>query len=333
MALEINKLSALYTDAIIVKGARQHNLKNVTVKIPKNSLTIITGPSGSGKSSLAFDTIYAEGHRRYVESLSAYARQFLGVLEKPDVDSIEGLSPAIAIDQNTTSKNPRSTVGTITEIFDYLRVLFATIGKPHCPTCSRPLDGLPAHEILEKVWQESAGMRISILAPLVREKKGEFKELLKDLDKRGFSRVRVNGQYMRIAEVPPLEKNKKHNIELVLDRFTLEDFERPRALNSIEKALEISGGLVLIQNVDNSSEELFSEKLMCPEHGFTIPELSSRLFSFNSPIGACKTCKGLGVKWEIDVKAIVNPKLPAINAFKITQSGLFDYIRFSIQNI
>lgn len=320
-------------DAIIVKGARQHNLKNISVKIPKNTLTIITGPSGSGKSSLAFDTIYAEGYRRYVESLSAYARQFLGVLEKPDVDSIDGLSPAIAIDQKTTSKNPRSTVGTITEIFDYLRVLFATIGKPHCPECLRPLNGLPAHEILERVWQDSAGMRIAILAPLVREKKGEFRELLKDLDRRGFSRVRVDGQYMRIAEVPPLEKNRKHNIELVLDRFTFEDFERPRALNSIEKALEISQGLVLIHNLDNSSEELYSEKLMCPEHGFTIPELSSRLFSFNSPLGACKTCKGLGVKWEIDAKAIINPKLPAINAFKITESGLFDYIRFSVQNI
>ena len=192
-------------DKIIIKGARQHNLKNINLDIPKNKLVVITGPSGSGKSSLAFDTIYAEGQRRYVESLSSYARQFLGIMEKPEVDIIEGLSPAIAIDQKTTSKNPRSTVGTVTEIYDYMRVLWANIGKPHCPECGILLEGLSAHEILEKVWEKYKNKRISVLSPLVRGKKGEFKELFKDLDKMGFSRVKVDGEYMRILEVPPLD--------------------------------------------------------------------------------------------------------------------------------
>ncbi|RMH05341.1 MAG: excinuclease ABC subunit UvrA [Aquificota bacterium] len=317
---------------IHIRGARQHNLKNINLDIPKNKLVVITGPSGSGKSSLAFDTIYAEGQRRYVESLSSYARQFLGVMEKPDVDLIEGLSPAIAIDQKTTSKNPRSTVGTVTEIYDYMRVLWANIGKPHCPECGRLLEGLSAHEILERVWEKYKGKRITVLSPLVRGRKGEFKELLRELERMGFSRVRVDGKYMRIPEVPPLEKNKKHEIDLVIDRLSLEEEERPRLLTAIEKALELSHGLVRAEDVEGG-EELFSERLTCPEHGFSIPEQSPRLFSFNSPYGACPACKGLGVKWEIDVKLLVDEKEPAVDAFRITESSFFDYLRYPVMNI
>ena len=312
-------------DKIIIKGARQHNLKNINLDIPKNKLVVITGPSGSGKSSLAFDTIYAEGQRRYVESLSSYARQFLGIMEKPEVDIIEGLSPAIAIDQKTTSKNPRSTVGTVTEIYDYMRVLWANIGKPHCPECGRLLEGLSAHEILEKVWEKYKNKRISVLSPLVRGKKGEFKELFKDLDKMGFSRVKVDGEYMRILEVPPLDKNKKHNIDLVVDRLTLEEEERARLLTAIEKALELSKGLLKIEDVETQKEEVFSERLTCPDHSFSIPELSPRLFSFNSPYGACPACKGLGVKWEVDVKLLIDEKEPAVDAVRITESSFFEY--------
>ncbi|HCO38925.1 MAG TPA: excinuclease ABC subunit UvrA, partial [Aquificaceae bacterium] len=276
---------------------------------------------------------YAEGQRRYVESLSSYARQFLGIMEKPDVDIIEGLSPAIAIDQKTTSKNPRSTVGTVTEIYDYMRVLWANIGKPHCPECGRLLEGLSAHEMLEKVWEKYKGRRISVLSPLVRGKKGEFKELFKELDKMGFSRVKVDGEYMRILEVPPLDKNKKHNIDLVVDRLTLEEEERARLLTAIEKALELSKGLLKIEDVETQKEEIFSERLTCPDHGFSIPELSPRLFSFNSPYGACQACKGLGVKWEVDVKLLIDEKEPAIDAVRITDSSFFEYLKYPIMNI
>jgi len=233
-------------DKIVIRGARQHNLKNINVEIPKNRLVVITGVSGSGKSSLAFDTLYAEGYRRFVESLSAYARQFLGVMEKPDVDSIEGLSPAIAIDQKTTSKNPRSTVGTITEIYDYLRVLFANIGKPHCPVCKRPLEGLSPQEVLNKILKKHGGKKIIITAPVVRGKKGEFKDFLKGIRKLGFSRVRVDGKIYRVEEVPPLEKNKKHDIEVVIDRLTVNAENRARLLADIEKAFEIAGGLLKV---------------------------------------------------------------------------------------
>jgi excinuclease ABC subunit A len=319
--------------SIVIRGARQHNLKNVNIEIPKNKLVVITGPSGSGKSSLALDTIYAEGQRRYVESLSSYARQFLGVMEKPDVDIIEGLSPAIAIDQKTTSKNPRSTVGTVTEIYDYMRVLWAKIGKPYCPECGRLLEGLSAHEILEKVWEKYKDKRIAVLSPLVRGKKGEFRELFKELDKMGFSRVKVDGEYMRVLEVPPLDKNKKHHIDLVVDRFTLEEEERARLLTSLEKALEFSKGLVKIEDAEKQREELFSERLTCPDHGFSLQELSPRLFSFNSPYGACPACKGLGVKWEVDFRLLVDEKEPAVDAFRITSSSFFDYLRYPIMNI
>ncbi len=320
-------------DRIIIRGARQHNLKNIDLEIPKYRLVVITGPSGSGKSTLAFDTIYAEGQRRYVESLSSYARQFLGIMEKPDVDVIEGLSPAIAIDQKTTSKNPRSTVGTVTEIYDYMRVLWANLGKAQCPVCARPLEGLSAHEILEKVWEDYGGRRITVLSPLVRGKKGEFRELFKDLDRMGFSRVKVDGDYKRVLEVPPLEKNKKHSIDVVIDRLTLEEEERARLLSAIEKALELSQGLVKIEDAQTGKEEVFSEKLTCPDHGFSIPEISPRLFSFNSPYGACPTCKGLGVKWEVDANLLVDPDERAVDAIRIVDSVYFNYLRYPILNI
>jgi excinuclease ABC subunit A len=320
-------------DHILIRGARQHNLKNINLDIPKNRLVVITGPSGSGKSSLAFDTIYAEGQRRYVESLSSYARQFLGVMEKPEVDIIEGLSPAIAIDQKTTSRNPRSTVGTVTEIYDYMRVLWANVGKPHCPECGRLLEGLSAHEILEKVWEKYRGRRIAVLSPLVRGKKGEFRELFKELDRMGFSRVKVDGEYMRILEVPPLDKNRKHHIDLVVDRLTLEEEERARLLTAMERALELSKGLLKVEDVESQREEVFSERLTCPDHGFSIQELSPRLFSFNSPYGACPACKGLGVKWEVDVRLLVDEKEPAVDAFRITDSSFFDYLRYPVMNL
>ncbi len=320
-------------DRIVIRGARQHNLKNIDLEIPKNKLVVITGPSGSGKSSLAFDTIYAEGQRRYVESLSSYARQFLGVMEKPDVDSIEGLSPAIAIDQKTTSKNPRSTVGTVTEIYDYLRVLWANIGKPHCPSCGRVLEGLSAHEILEKILEKYKGRKVMVLAPVVRGRKGEFRDLMRDIDRMGYRRVKVDGELKRVIDVPPLEKNKKHSIDIVIDRFTLEEEERPRLLTDIEKSLELAKGLVKIEDVETGKEELFCENLVCPDHGFSIPELSPRLFSFNSPYGACPDCKGLGVRWEVDVGLLVDEDEPAVDAFRIADSYLFNYLKFPITNV
>ncbi len=318
---------------IVIKGARQHNLKNINLEIPKNRFVVITGPSGSGKSSLAFDTIYAEGQRRYVESLSSYARQFLGVMEKPDVDLIEGLSPAIAIDQKTTSKNPRSTVGTVTEIYDYMRVLWANIGKPYCPFCYSLLEGLSAHEILERIYRKYSGKRIMVLSPVVRGRKGEFRDLIKEIDRMGYTRVKIDGELKRVVEVPPLEKNKKHSIDIVTDRLILEEEEKARLLTAVEKALELAQGLVKIEEVDSGKEELFSERLVCPEHGFSIPELSPRLFSFNSPYGACDTCKGLGVKWEIDPGLLIDEEEPAVNAFRIASSTLFNYIKFPVINV
>ena len=319
---------------IIVKGARQHNLKNIDVDIPKNKLVVITGPSGSGKSSLAFDTIYAEGQRRYVESLSSYARQFLNVMDKPEVDSIEGLSPAIAIDQKTTSHNPRSTVGTITEIYDYIRVFWANLGKPKCPICGRVLEGLSAHEILEHIYNKYKNKKVQILSPIVRGKKGEFKDVFKSIEKQGFSRVKVDGNIYRISEVPSLNKNQKHDIDIIIDRLTLIEEDRPRALLAIEKALEHAQGLVKIENVEDGSFELFSESMVCPEHGFSIQELSPRLFSFNSPYGACPVCKGIGVKWEIDESALVDINAPTINAIRIfNEYQFFDYLKYPVLEI
>jgi len=293
-------------DIIFVKGAREHNLKNIDVQIPRNKLVVITGLSGSGKSSLAFDTIYAEGQRRYVESLSAYARQFLGQMEKPDVDYIEGLSPAVAIEQRTASKNPRSTVGTITEIYDYLRLLFARIGKPHCYKCRKPLTQQTVDEIVDQVMKLKNETRIQILAPLVRGRKGEYQEIFSTMRKEGFIRVRVDKKIYDLDEDIHLDKNKKHNIEVVVDRLILK-IERSRLADSIETAFKLSKGIVLI-NVDEKEDLIFSSELACLHCGISYEELSPRMFSFNSPYGACHTCKGLGVKLEIDPDLVVPNK-------------------------
>ncbi len=320
-------------DKIIIHGARQHNLKNIDLELPKNKLIVITGPSGSGKSSLAFDTIYAEGQRRYVESLSAYARQFLGLMEKPDVDSIEGLSPAIAIDQKTTSKNPRSTVGTITEIYDYLRLLFARVGKPHCPECNKIIASQSPEEITDQILKLPEGTKLQILAPVIRGKKGEHKDIFEKIQKMGYPRVRVDGQIFMIEDVPKLEKNKKHTIEIVVDRIILKEGIRARLTDSIEQALKLGDGLVIVNNLNQNTDILFSEKFACPEHGFSIAELSPRLFSFNSPYGACPECKGLGVIHKIDVDTLIDYNRSVIEAFRITESFYFKYIKGMIFDI
>lgn len=314
-------------DKIVIHGARQHNLKNIDLELPKNKLIVITGPSGSGKSSLAFDTIYAEGQRRYVESLSAYARQFLGIMEKPDVDSIEGLSPAIAIDQKTTSKNPRSTVGTITEIYDYLRLLFARVGKPHCPECGRVISSQSAQDISESIISLKEGTRIQILAPLVRGQKGEHKEILEKIKRMGYPRVRIDGEVYLTEEIPPLEKNRKHSIEVVIDRVVIKEGIRTRVNDSVEQALKLSDGLVIVNLVDENKDIIFSEKFACPEHNFSIPEISPRLFSFNSPYGACPVCKGLGVIHKVDENLLIDYDRSAIEAFRISDTLSFKYIK------
>ncbi len=320
-------------DKIVIHGARQHNLKNIDLEIPKNKLIVITGPSGSGKSSLAFDTIYAEGQRRYVESLSAYARQFLGLMEKPDVDSIEGLSPAIAIDQKTTSKNPRSTVGTVTEIYDYLRLLFARVGKPHCPECGNLISSQSPEEIAQQVLSFPEGTRIQILAPVVKGKKGQHKDILEKINRMGYPRVRVDGEIYLVEEVPELNKNKKHTIEVVVDRIVIKEGIRSRLVDSLEQALKLGDGLVIVSNLNEGKDYLFSEKFACPEHGFSIAELSPRLFSFNSPYGACPECKGLGVIHKIDVDALIDKNRSVIEAFRIADSFYFKYIKGMIFDI
>jgi excinuclease ABC subunit A len=295
--------------AIIIKGAREHNLKNISLEIPRDRLVVVTGLSGSGKSSLAFDTIYAEGQRRYVESLSAYARQFLGLMEKPDVDFIDGLSPAIAIEQRSASKNPRSTVGTVTEIHDYLRLLFARVGRPHCPKCGRPISSQTVQQIADDVVSRPEGARVQILAPLVRSRKGEYRELFDKLRRQGFVRVRVDGRALEIDAVPALDKNRKHRIDAVVDRLSLGPKSRKRVADSVEIALKLSEGLVSAV-YDDREEVLYSEKLSCPQCQISLGELSPRMFSFNSPYGACPACSGLGTKMEIDPEALVpNPGL------------------------
>ncbi|MDI6734577.1 MAG: excinuclease ABC subunit UvrA [bacterium] len=293
-------------DFIFIKGAREHNLKNIDVQIPRNKLVVITGLSGSGKSSLAFDTIYAEGQRRYVESLSAYARQFLGQMEKPDVDYIEGLSPAIAIEQRTASKNPRSTVGTATEIYDYLRLMFARIGQPHCYKCGKPLTKQTVDEIVNQLMNLPEKTRIQILAPIVRGRKGEYQEILSTIRKEGFVRARVDKKVYALEEEIKLDKNKKHNIEVVVDRLVLKA-ERGRLADSIETAFKLSTGIVFIE-VDEKEDLIFSAELACLYCGISYEEISPRMFSFNSPYGACPTCKGLGVKLEIDPELVVPNK-------------------------
>lgn len=299
---------------IKVRGAREHNLKNVSVDIPKNSLTVITGLSGSGKSSLAFDTIYAEGNRRFVESLSAYARQFLNLSNKPEVDSIEGLSPAIAIEQKTTSKNPRSTVGTITEIYDYLRVLYAQAGTAYCPTHNIPIKGQDISQMVDRIYQWPEGTRMQILSPIVRGRKGEYKKELQELAKKGYARVRINGETHDIADAPELDKNYKHNIEVVVDRLALKESNQSRITESLEAALALADGLAQVEAVARGDETLapevatpltFSEKHACPECGWTLQSLEPRLFSFNSPFGACPECDGIGSKWHFDPERII----------------------------
>ncbi len=292
-------------NSILVRGARENNLKNVDVEIPRDSLCVFTGLSGSGKSSLAFDTIYAEGRRRYVESLSAYVRQFLGQMDKPDVDLIEGLSPAISIDQKTTSKNPRSTVGTVTEIYDYLRLLWARVGIPHCPKCGREIRRQSIDQIVDRVLELPEGTRFQVLAPVVRGKKGEHAKVLESARRSGFSRVRVDGSLYELSEDIQLDKNKKHHIELVVDRLVLREGITRRLTDSLETALSHGGGIAIIQQPDTGEETLFSRNYACEECGVSVPELSPRLFSFNNPLGACPECSGLGFRLKIDPALII----------------------------
>ncbi len=293
-------------DEIIIRGAREHNLKNVDLTIPRNKLVVLTGLSGSGKSTLAFDTIYAEGQRRYLESLSSYARQFLGQMEKPNVDSIEGLSPAISIDQKAASHNPRSTVGTVTEIYDYLRVLFARIGVPHCPVCGKPIQKLSVEQMVEKVLDLGEGISIKIMAPIVRGRKGEYHQLLNDLYKKGFSKARVNGKIVNLDSQVVLARYKNHTIEIIVDELIISADNIGRMTESIETALKLADGLLLILYGDN--ELLLNQKLACPDHETDFGEIEPRIFSFNSPFGACATCGGLGTKKEIDVNLVVPDK-------------------------
>jgi excinuclease ABC subunit A len=318
-------------DELVVHGAREHNLKDITVRLPRNALICVTGLSGSGKSSLAFDTIYAEGQRRYVESLSAYARQFLQMMEKPDVDSIDGLSPAISIDQKTTSRNPRSTVGTVTEIYDYLRLLYARIGKPHCPICGRPIAGQSQESIVDQILQLETGTRFTVNAPVVRDRKGEYKDVFEHLQAEGFSRVKVDGEQRLLEEgVPELDKKFKHTIEVVVDRLVIKDDLRTRLAQSVETAAQLADGLVVIDLVDGG-ELTFSEKFACPDHGVSLPELQPRVFSFNSPHGACPRCTGLGHQLEIDPDLLVpDPTLSigegALVPWALGNSGFYESV-------
>ncbi|HLN64050.1 MAG TPA: excinuclease ABC subunit UvrA [Symbiobacteriaceae bacterium] len=295
-------------DKIIVKGAREHNLKNVDLEIPRDKLIVFTGVSGSGKSSLAFETIYAEGQRRYVESLSAYARQFLGQMDKPDVDYIEGLSPAISIDQKTTSRNPRSTVGTVTEIYDYLRLLYARIGRPHCPTCGKPIAQQTVEQMVDTLLQKPEGTRIQVMAPLVRGRKGEHEKIFEEIRKGGYVRMRVNGEVMDVTNEPPaLDKKKKHTIEVVIDRLVIKPEVQKRLADSLETATKLAGGIVTI-DVIGGEEMLFSQNFACPDCGTSIDEPQPRIFSFNSPFGACPACTGLGNNTEIDPDLLIDAR-------------------------
>ena len=291
-------------DEIIVKGARENNLKNIDITLPKNKLIVMTGVSGSGKSSLAFDTIYAEGQRRYVESLSAYARQFLGGTEKPDVDKIEGLSPAISIDQKTTSKNPRSTVGTVTEIYDYLRLLFARIGVSYCPVHKVEITSQSIEEMVNKILDLEVGTKIQILSPVAHGEKGTHKDLLDSLRRDGYVRVRINKEVYDLSENIVLEKNKKDDIDVIIDRLVIKEDIRTRLMESLEVATKLSGGKVVI-DVVGDREIVFSESFACPYCDFSLPELEPRIFSFNAPFGACPDCKGLGIKLKIDKDLVI----------------------------
>src|SRR5512135_3612598 len=293
-------------DSIVVRGAREHNLKNLTLKIPRNQLVVITGPSGSGKSSLAFDTIYAEGQRRYVESLSAYARQFLELMEKPDVDYIEGLSPAISIEQKSISKNPRSTVGTVTEIYDYLRLLFARIGHVYCYGCGKEIKSQHAPQIVDAIMALGAETKLTVLAPIVRGRKGEYRKELDELRKQGFTKIRLNRKVVDLSEEIVLDKNKKHEIDIIVDRLTIRDGIERRLFEAVELALNKAGGIVKIEL--GKEMLVFSEKFACPDCGISYPEIAPRMFSFNNPYGACPACLGLGVKEYFDPDLVVPNK-------------------------
>src|SRR6201995_4820522 len=345
MGTSVRSTRLIYVNELVVSGAREHNLKDITVRIPRESLTVITGLSGSGKSSLAFDTIYAEGQRRYVESLSAYARQFLGQMDKPDVDSIEGLSPAISIDQKTTSRNPRSTVGTVTEIYDYLRLLWSRVGKPHCPICGRPIVGQSAEQIIDQAMELAEGTRFMVLAPVVRGRKGEYGKLLDELRSDGYARVKIDDRVRMLEESIVLDKRYKHDISVVIDRLVMRHDGRKRVGGAVEQAVGPAGVLVEIEIVGGAKEAAadeqadgdteakgakgakgpraaaaqivpgekpqpgtiftFSERFACPEHGPSLVELEPRIFSFNSPHGACDRCTGLGSQMEIDPELVV----------------------------
>ncbi len=305
---------------IVIKGANEHNLKNIDVEIPRDKLVVLTGLSGSGKSSLAFDTIYAEGQRRYVESLSSYARMFLGQMEKPDVESIEGLSPAISIDQKTTSKNPRSTVGTVTEIYDYLRLLYARIGTPHCPVCGKEIKQQTVDQIVDRVMELPERTKIQILAPIVRGRKGEFKKEIESSVKGGYARMRIDGIIYELNEDIKLEKNKKHNLEIVVDRLVIKEGIDSRLADSIETASSLTNGLIMV-NVIDGEDMLFSQNYACPEHGISIDELSPRMFSFNNPFGACPKCTGLGVFMRVDPDLVIPDRSKSIAQGGIKGSG------------
>ena len=308
-------------DSIIIKGARVHNLKNIDVEIPRNTMTVVTGISGSGKSSLAFDTIYAEGQRRYVESLSSYARMFLGQMEKPDVDSIDGLSPAISIDQKTTSKNPRSTVGTVTEIYDYLRLLWARIGVPHCPKCGKEIRQQSVDQIIDQLMALPQGTRMQVLAPVIRGRKGEYQKVFEDARRSGFVRVRVDGSIYDLSEDIKPDKNLKHTIEIVVDRLVVKPDIVRRLTDSVETATRLSGGLVVIDRLGAGEELAFSQNYACPDCGISIEELTPRMFSFNNPYGACPTCDGLGMKMEVDPERVVPNGRLSLNQGALKASG------------
>ena len=322
---------------IVIKGANENNLKHIDVRIPRDKLVVLTGLSGSGKSSLAFDTIYAEGQRRYVESLSSYARQFLGQMDKPDVESIDGLSPAISIDQKTTSKNPRSTVGTVTEIHDYLRLLFARIGHPHCPVCGRPITSQSVDQMVDTIMEYPEGTKLMVMAPVVRQRKGEHEKILERIRKEGFTRVRVDGEIKLVNEDEiKLDKKFKHTIEIVVDRIVVKPGQEGRISEAVELAMKQGDGLVTVQFIGGeqpNAEKVFSTKLACPEHGISIEELEPRMFSFNSPFGACPTCNGLGFTQKIEPDKIVKTDLSVLDGALGTIFASMEYTGYYRQII